>query len=666
MNDLSQYIDIYLEELDEQLNAVEEEMLRLEQEGSTESGIQRLFRAAHTLKGSSAAMGFAKMNELTHEMEHLLDLARNGQLSFATPMTDLFFRCLDGMKKLQAEIVRSGQEQFDIGPLILQLREYTKRNRPVAEADSFDAAPPEAWRNLQLNAVHGRLAVKLRVSLADTCEMKAVRAYMVDVQVRELGYVAWSNLTDPEPNGDDPGSFVWLAAIAVQADELEERIAGMMDVENAAVEMCDLASVGFEAEAHAREPGGNGEEPAESTSAADRSRSQTVRVQVDRLEHLMNLVGELVIDQTRMQQLQKLFRQQLGSDDHVDALSALSDHLTRTVGELQQSVMKVRMLPLEHLFNRFPRMVRDTARTLQKDVEFVVEGKDAELDRTIIEDLGDPLTHLIRNALDHGLEAPVDRIQAGKPAKGTLRISAIHEDNQVVITVEDDGAGIRAERIRQSAVAKGIIAAADAAKLMDAEAVHLIFRPGFSTASTVSEISGRGVGMDIVRTEIERLNGTIEIDTVPGQGTRFVIRLPLTLAIITGLLVQVSEKEFILPMSSVAEIIRTEASEIRTVNGNPVVKIRDQIVPIVWLHDALRLPRGEARRKQIPLVIVGRMEKRLALAVDDLLGNQEVVIKSLGTFIGQADGVSGATILGNGKVAMILDTTSILKWVEAL
>lgn len=721
MDDLSQFLDVYLEELDEQLNCIEEEVLRLEREGASESGIQRLFRAAHTLKGSSAAMGFAKINELTHEMEHLLDRARNGELSVSPDMTDLFFSCLDGLKRLQAEIVGGRPERSDIGLLVKQLREFAKRSEPEAAlaagagaaeaADPFRAAPEEAWRALQASATSGRLAVKLRVRLADACEMKTVRAYLIDVQIRGIGAVVWSDLEEARAAGEERGEFAWLLTVDGSAEELKERVAGILDVEEA-----------FVAPAESKEPpAGEGAEnggadadrkkeqvrkevrqeetaegsPAAGTAenagtventgtfgvdgstgidgtigidgtagaigAAAKPRSQTIRVQVDRLEHLMNLVGELVIDQTRMQQVQKLFRQQLGADDKVEALTTLSDHLTRTIGELQQSVMKVRMLPVDQLFNRFPRMVRDTARTLGKEVELVIEGKDTELDRTIIDEIGDPLTHLIRNALDHGLEAPEDRAKAGKPRKGTLRIGAVHEDNQVVLSVEDDGAGIRADRIRSSAVAKGIVSSEEAAKLSDPEAVRLIFRPGFSTASQVSEISGRGVGMDIVRTEIERMNGTIEIDTEAGRGTRFLIRLPLTLAIITGLLVNAADREFILPMSSVAEIVRTEAASIRTVNGSPIARIRDQVVPIVWLHDLLGLPGRRETRKQLPLVIVGRMENRLALAVDELIGNQEVVIKSLGSFIGQSEGISGATILGNGKVALILDTADLLR-----
>lgn len=692
MDDLSQFLDVYLEELDEQLNSIEEEVLRLEREGASDSGIQQLFRAAHTLKGSSAAMGFAKINELTHEMEHLLDRARNGELRVSADMTDLFFRCLDGLKRLQAEIVGGRPERSDIGSLVRELREFAAQANPGAnsrdgsgagagaaasdeagaaeEADPFRAAPEEAWRDLRAAASAGRPAFKLRVRLADACEMKTVRAYLIDVQIRGIGAVVWSDLEEARAAGEERGEFAWLLTADGSAEALKERVAGILDVEEAFVAPAESAALPARAGEESGDAEARGEEKERqeeraegdaAAGAAAKPRSQTIRVQVDRLEHLMNLVGELVIDQTRMQQVQKLFRQQLGSDDKVEALTALTDHLTRTIGELQQSVMKVRMLPVDQLFNRFPRMVRDTARALGKEVELVIEGKDTELDRTIIDEIGDPITHLIRNALDHGLEAPEDRIQAGKPRKGTLRIGAVHEDNQVVLSVEDDGAGIRADRIRSSAVAKGIVSSEEAAKLSDPEAVRLIFRPGFSTASQVSEISGRGVGMDIVRTEIERMNGTIEIDSEAGRGTRFLIRLPLTLAIITGLLVSAADREFILPMSSVAEIVRTEAASIRTVNGSPIARIRDQIVPIVWLHDLLGLPKRRETRKQLPLVIVGRMENRLALAVDELVGNQEVVIKSLGSFIGQSEGISGATILGTGKVALILDTADLLR-----
>lgn len=376
----------------------------------------------------------------------------------------------------------------------------------------------------------------------------------------------------------------------------------------------------------------------------------------------MNLVGELVIDQTRMNQVKEQLRRKYSDDEDVADLEYITAHVNRVVSDLQESIMKVRMLPIEQLFNRFPRMVRDLSQALGKEVELVLTGNETELDRSIMQVIGDPLIHLIRNALDHGIEKPAERIRKGKPAKGLLRISAAHEDNQVVIVVEDDGAGIDSDKVKQSALRKGLITPEEADRLTEQEAVQLIFKPGFSTAEQVSDISGRGVGMDIVRSDIERMNGVIDIHSVPEQGTRFRIRLPLTLAIITGLLIRLTDRTFIVPMGNVLEIVRLTADEIRTVRGKEVMIMREQVIPVIWLHDLFRIPRdGDTKEdRKIPLVIVGMAEKRAALAVDGLIGNQEVVIKSLGSFIGETPFISGATILGDGRVACILDVASIL------
>ena len=321
--------------------------------------------------------------------------------------------------------------------------------------------------------------------------------------------------------------------------------------------------------------------------------------------------------------------------------------------------MKVRMLPIEQLFNRFPRMIRDLSQSLHKEIDLVIEGKETELDRTIIEEIGDPLIHLIRNALDHGIETAEERARQGKPPRGLLRITAAHEENQVIITVEDDGAGMDPVKIKDSALRKGVITEEEYSQISDQEAIHLIFRPGFSTASKVSDISGRGVGMDIVQSHIERLNGIIDVETKLGAGTRFRIKLPLTLAIITGLLVKLNDRTFILPMSSVVEIVRMPPNAIQTMKGDSVVVIRDKVLPIVNLHDFFNIPSKPQRKKHQPIVVVGTGEKRMALPVDELLGNQEVVVKGLGSFVGKVEGISGATILGDGRVALIIEVAGI-------
>ncbi|MFC0333280.1 chemotaxis protein CheA [Paenibacillus sepulcri] len=668
MDDLSEFRAVYLEELEEQLQCMDEEVLRLEKEGQSDAAISRLFRAAHTLKGSSAAMGYEKMKILTHEMEHLLDNVRNRKLAVNKAMTNLFFKCSDGMKRLQAEIINTNSERSNMEHLIRELQSFGGISHP-AEASGVQPQiaifTHEVLQSLQEQAELGRVPAWVSVTICQSCEMKLARLSLIDCRLRETENVYWS---DTAFEGHDMEENViqnrWLLSTALPLDELGSRIGEMTDVDEVLVDACDWTELQAAASLDEQDE----QVRAESESIAppghfEKAKGQTIRVNVERLENMMNLVGELVIAQTRIQQMEKAFYQKFGPDEAVEELGHLSDHLTRTIGELQESVMKVRMLPIEQLFNRFPRMVRDLAHILHKEVELVIEGKETELDRTLIEDIGDPLIHLIRNAIDHGIEEPDKRLDAGKPAKGTLRISASHEDNQVLITIQDDGAGIDPERIRQSAVAKGIIQAAEAALLKDQDAVHLIFHPGFSTAQQISDVSGRGVGMDIVRTEIERMNGLIQIETNIGTGTLFRIRLPLTLAIITGLLVDIGGRIFIIPMSSVSEIVRIAPEHISTVGGMPVVTIRNQVIPVSWLHDYFHYERRDHRSRQIPIVIVGRGDKRIALAVDELIGNQEIVIKSLGRYMGNIEGISGGTILGDGRVGLILEIGGIIKLV---
>lgn len=653
MADLSEYMGVYLEELEEQLYYMEEVVLQFEKEGVTDEGVQRMFRAAHTLKGSSAAMGYNKMRDLTHAVEHLLHKVRNHELSVTEVMIDLFFQSIDIMRHLQQDIVAKQAEMIDVGPLIKSINEYE-----LKLSDSSAEKLPD---------VHISGQIWVTVTLSSDCEMKIPRLMLIDTRLRDSETVVDMRPGfDSIPEGSDIREASWLLDVEQDADpeQIVNWISSMMDVagvhisshtaENQKKPITGQADPAVEPAS----PRVAASDPVEAANTNDRVKNQSIRVNVDRLEQLMNLAGELVIDQTRIRQINRMFRHKFGADEMVDELGIISDHLTRTIGELQEEVMKVRMLPLDNLFSRFPRMVRDLSRSLGKEIELVIEGKETELDRTLIDQIGDPLIHLLRNAIDHGVESPELRIAAGKPQKGTVHIKAAHEDNQVVISIEDDGAGIDADKMRNAAISKGLLTTEEAAKLSREEAIRLIFQPGFSTAKAISDISGRGVGMDIVRSDIENMNGLIDIETKVGSGTTFKIRVPLTLAIITGLLVKADDRTFVIPMSSVAEIVRIEPEEIRTVQGVPVITIRDEVIPLGWLHDYFGYPRYSCERN-IPVVILGYAEKRLAIAVDELIGNQEIVIKSLGAFIGMTRAISGATILGNGSLALILDVRGL-------
>jgi two-component system, chemotaxis family, sensor kinase CheA len=495
------------------------------------------------------------------------------------------------------------------------------------------------------------------VQISAECVIKGARAYVIHSNLSEWGEVLHTSpeLERIDEQSGTPLDLAFLYAGNQSSSEIKALVSDLTEVVDVKVEPIEIEEAMLINPTAAVQAKVANEEH----SPTAKSKSQTIRVSVERLEHLMNLVGELVIDQTRIHQVERTQRRRL-SDDTVDELGQISDHLSRIIGDLQESVMKARMLPIEQLFNRFPRMIRDLTRELGKEIELVIEGQDTELDRTLIEEISDPLIHLIRNAVDHGIEAPGKRETSGKSRKGTLQIRAAHEDNQVVIYVEDDGAGIDPVKMKKSALQKGILLEEEAEQLTDREAINLIFRAGFSTASVVSDVSGRGVGMDIVKSHIEKLNGIIDIETKLGQGTRFKIKLPLTLAIIVGLLVKLHEQTYIIPMSNIAEIVRVSYDEIQQVQGQSVILLRNQVIPVAWIHEHFNIPKEAETKRHIPLVIVGSAEKRLALAVDELIGNQEIVIKSLGSYVGKVDCIAGATILGDGKVALILDVSGVI------
>jgi len=644
----SEMMGVFLDEVEEQLQIMDQEILKLEQSGQSEETIQSLFRAAHTLKGSSAAMGFEEMKQLTHEMEYILDQVRTHRLQVNSVIINLLFKSADHLKGLKEEFVTGVGISIQISPLVNELRHFTAQ--PESKSVGINNAgyvPPSIVQD------RGLPVLDIRVCLVKDCPMRSARAFIILNLLDQWGDVLQTvpsieNLDEEEAAKCQ--EFQYLLSSDADASMVKEALHSAMDVADVRILPYNTSN------------SKNVEEHTEPLSVKHAERkSQTIRVDVERLELLMNLVGELVIDQTRINQVGNVLHRRYASDDQVDELGQISDHVSRIVGELQESVMKVRMLPIEQLFNRFPRMIRDLAQSLNKEIDLVIEGRETELDRTVIEEIGDPLIHLIRNAIDHGIESAVERKRVGKSPKGRLRITAAHEENQVIITVEDDGAGIDPDRLKDIALRKGIISEKECQTLTEQEAIHLIFHPGFSTSTTVSDVSGRGVGMDIVRNHIEKLNGMIDIETKLGEGTIFKIKLPLTLAIITGLLIKLNGRTFILPMSNVVEIVRMKPEAIQTIKGDPVVVIREQLLPVVSLHEYFHIPPMQRRKKQLPIVVVGTAEKKVALTVDELVGNQEIVVKSLGSYIGKMDGISGATILGDGRVALILEIAGMVR-----
>jgi len=675
------YLGVFLDELEEQLLTLDHALLELEKGGNLTETIQKIFRAAHTLKGSSAAMGFHHMKEVTHRVESVFDLLRQERLPVSSSLVNTLFGCIDYLK-VQRETLRQGLAEDKPDERLLRLLDDCMSGREQTEpAEAAEAGDEISWGprerdEIERKAEEGVPLYLATVSLLEEADMPTVRAMLVHRALTENGEVVavYPSLDD----WDDEsrllsGPIAFVVASSRSSEEIEANVLQLSQIGDARVcvfepaaradraregHISDTAAVSTPAGApvpatgadpEAATPSGEGKTPIQ----------QTVRVDVKRLEHLLDLVGELIIDNTRLQEVRKRLNESRKQEPEVALLGEVTDHLNRVIAELQEGMMKTRMLPIEQLFNRFPRLVRDLAQQAGKEIEFAIEGKETELDRTLIEEIGDPLIHILRNSADHGLEAPEERERLGKPRKGRLHLQASHQENAIVIRVKDDGRGIDPAKVRAKAISKGFIAEEDATRMSDKEAISLIFHSGMSTAERVTELSGRGVGMDIVRSRIEKLNGLIEIDTAPGQGTEITIKLPLTLAITRSLLVELGKHAFAIPLVHVLETFQLSSADIQSVHGKEICTVRGEIYPLVRLHAKLRTePNGSGKGYA---VMIGAADRRVCLFVDRLVANQEIVMKPLSPYLGQVSYASGASILGNGSIAFILDVNAVAR-----
>jgi two-component system chemotaxis sensor kinase CheA len=700
--EMAQFLGVFLDEAAEQLELLEKDILALETEASPDL-LQEIFRAAHTLKGSSRAMGYTSMGELTHAMEDVFDKLRKEEIGVSTAIVDALFDSLDLLKKILEEISSTGNSTIDtttqtesLRALLDNVTHYEDNQETLAETSrvAFQHAPlSETARIAMQEAINSGLQVRrLTVRIADDCVMKSVRALMVMQSLETVGSIL---ATTPEEEAIENEQFAETFGLVLATDKPPELLqkTAMATAEIVEVTVSEpetgLASppvsgqapdtaTNLEPEAmmQTSEPPSppSRENPAASSDPPSPARSgtpqtQTIRVDVLRLDKLLNLVGELVIDQTRIAQLSNQLNLKYAGDELLDSLGEAASHFARITGEMQEEIMKARMLPIDNVFNRFPRMIRDIAQKMGKEIEFVVSGRETELDRSVIEVIGDPLIHLLRNSVDHGIERPEERVKKGKEPKGTVWLRARHEENHIVIEVEDDGNGIDPDKLKESAVKKGIITPESAARMSDKEAINLIFASGFSTAKTVSDISGRGVGMDIVKSNLTRFGAMIDVETKVGLGSKFTIKLPLTLAIIRGLLVQIASGVYVTPLASVLETMKIERDQIHTINQREMILHRGMGLPLLRLQrlfyadftDAQQgLEEAQTDPESLYVVVVGVADRRVGLIVDSLLGEQEIVIKSLGKFIGDIRGISGATILGDGHIALILDINGLL------
>lgn len=679
--DLSTYLGVFLDEVDEQLQILDSEILMLEKDPSDIKTIQNIFRAAHTLKGSSASMGFEQMKEFTHHLENIFDQIRNAKLTVTPELVDVIFSSIDFIKKLKEAIVNGELETMDISPFVEKLnvfhgtdgpkKEQNQQKRPAVE-DTIQVELDDYQKSIILQGLNlGHNALEVNIKLVNDALMKNVRALLIHNNLREAGEIVgvFPAIEEMERDVEFNGNMTYLLITMQTKQEILEIINQISDIKSVTINQITENNMNQQisdeviAEIH-NQPVDSKKNVDETSSGQKVKVNPTVRVDVDKLEHLMNLVGELVIDQTRLVDVRgRLTEKESRQEDDLDILDEVTNHLSRVITELQEGMMKTRMLPIEQLFNRFPRMVRDTSNKAKKEIHFIMQGKETELDRTLIEEISDPIIHLLRNSIDHGIESPEEREKLGKSRDGKIVLRAAHEENHIVISISDDGKGIDPEKIKKSAIEKGTITEEEANKMTEKELVFLIFKSGVSTAEKITDISGRGVGMDIVKAHIEKLNGIIDIDTKVGEGTTFTIKLPLTLAIISSLLVKFGDKTFAIPLVNVLEIIRLNKEDIQMIREKEVGLVRGRVLPLVRMKERLSIENAETNdaKKREFVVVVGIADKRIGLIADKTLGNQEIVIKSLGRYIGSPPYIAGATIMGDGSVALILDVSAVVR-----
>ncbi len=676
--DMSQYLDVFLEESKEHIGSLNQKLLDLEKNPNDIPALNEIFRAAHTLKGMSSTMGFDDLADLTHHMENVLSDLKEGLLPVNSGVIDVIFKCFDRIQMMVDKIETEGSGEVDNRDLIVLLEGVKAGNFEAAavleeeiievqisadvkpgelavhdtfEFNEYDLTVIKEAESRNLNVYH------IKISIDEQCMMKAVRAFMTFKAIEEDGEVIKSLPSAQDlDEGRFENDFEVLVISASEQDELKHKLSVISEVSVAAIDKIDPGSITASSkpptlvEVNVEEVKGIQAEADESKKATAHKVKQTVRVDIERLDNLMNLVGELVMHKGRLEQI--------GATRKITELNETMEQIDRITTDLQSVVMKVRMVPIEQVFNRFPRMVRDLAKELDKEVDFLVEGKETELDRTVIDEIGDPLVHLLRNALDHGLESPEERMRNGKPARGTIALRARHEGNNVYIEVEDDGAGINTQRILEKAREKGLISDKESEGISRDEAIEFLFRSGFSTAKNVTDVSGRGVGLDVVKNKIEALNGEIFVDSRPGQGTRFRIKLPLTLAIIQALMVSVRGEIYAVPLSSVDETTMIRNTDIKMVQNQEVIMLRGNVLPLYRLGKLLDVP-GEDNEEEMYVVVVRKSERQIGLVVQTLIGQQEIVIKSLGKLMTGIPGLAGAIVAGDGYVRLILDVATL-------
>lgn len=672
--DTNQYLEMFIDESKEHLQACNEHLLELEKNPLDLAIVNEVFRSAHTLKGMSATMGYEDIADLTHMMENVLDAIRNSKIRVTTEILDVVLQAVDYLEEMVMDIASGGTGKKDVTKLVESLNRIEVGGALVAETAAAvvleDKVSPEdslSYDGYEMTVIsqsfeQGFSAFEINVKLRDDCLLKAARVYMVFEILEKSGEIIKSEPKVERLENEDFNETFTVALITKEdADVLKAKVLKVSEIESVTVmpvttdylmrdtdeestketELIAPTIIDAEAKKGKRNSG-------------VQSGNKTIRVNIDRLDVLMNLFEELIIDRGRLQSI--------ASEIHNPELNETVERITRVSGDLQNIILNMRMIPVETVFNRFPKMVRQLARDLNKKVELEIIGAETELDRTVIDEIGDPLVHLIRNALDHGIESPAERVAKGKPEEGTVTLRAYHSGNHVFIELEDDGAGVNRERVLAKAIKSGIVTKEAAETLTDRQVAELILASGFSTAEKISDVSGRGVGLDVVKNTIESLGGFMSIESKEGQGSLFQVQLPLTLSIISVMLVELKKEVFAIPLSSIIETAIIQTSEIMNAHNQQVIDFRGNIIPLLNLTEIFEIPKQNSESDGYQSVVIVRKGERLAgLVVDSFIGQQEIVLKSLGNYLQSVFAISGATILGNGQVALIVDCNALIK-----
>jgi two-component system chemotaxis sensor kinase CheA len=698
--DVSQYLEIFIDESEEHLQTLSDCIMVLEKEPDNKDTINEVFRAAHSLKGMAGTMGFKRMQHLTHDMENVFQEVRSDRVKVTSGMIDLLFKCLDALEGYLDNIKGTSDEGAEDNEVIIkELNDFIAKADGEAEAENKEvsevkeAAPAatqeekEGQEKIELTEEekkaireaesNGQHIYAMTVRIQKDCLLKAARAFLVFKAVEDFGQIlvyrpSSQDIEDEKFELD----FSFFLASEEETDKIVAAAKAVSEIEKVDAEEIHLEEYLKEAatqeEQQAKEAATEQKEaPAEVPKAAEKKApaaaakkqtnakpvtGRTVRVDIEKLDALMNQVSELIIAKNSLVSISSNESGEYQNQSFHEQI----EYLERITTNLHESVMKVRMVPIESVVNKFPRMIRDLSRKLGKKMELYMTGEDTELDRTVVDQIGDPLQHLLRNSADHGLEDNATRIERGKPEVGSIFLKAFQEGNNVIIEVGDDGNGIDVAAVRDKAVERGVITAEQAENMSQKEIINLLFLPSFSMAKKITDISGRGVGLDVVKSNIEALGGDVEVRTQLGEGTTFIVRLPLTLAIIQALMVEIRDEKYAIALGSIANIESIPVNEIKYVQAQEVIHLRGAVIPLIRLDQVLDMEEKQEEPENLTVVIVKKGDSLAGLVVDNLIGQQEIVIKSLGKYITNNKIISGATILGDGEVALILDVNTLM------